>query len=677
MIGQTLGHYEITGKLGAGGMGVVYRARDTRLRREVALKLLPATEEKDAAARVRLVEEARTASALNHPHVCTIYEVGEASGVTYAAMELVEGQPLGQQIPAGGMPTELVLRYGAQIADALAHAHERGVIHRDLKTSNVMITPDGRAKVLDFGLARRVASEEVDEGTRSQVAPAEAGRVAGTLHYLAPETLRGAAADARSDVWSLGVVLYQMTAGRLPFDGKSGYEVTSAILRDPLPSLPSRVPAGLRAVIQRCLAREPGQRYQRAGEVRAALEAVGSSDAAVDTMAGAGPPAAPMASRPWWSRKLVWVGLAGVAIVAWAFWKGPFLISIGRTEMGPAGERTSTGARASANSKANEYFERGLHFLTRQVDMPRARQLLERAIELDPQFAEARGWYGFSMLLEIDVGYSNDAVWLYRAEEQIRRTLEIDPLNGHAHTTLAALHFYRGQKDLAKEELDQALEINPEDFDVKVWLAGNYHYLNGEYETAEGILLPVLERNPMITPLRWNLAEIYRDQGKSAAAIREYQKIREQDPQNPFLAGLVRAHLYAGDLPAARQAMEYAKSSEHRNYWYRTLKAILLAREGLRTAARQEMDDQVLKYAALNPWVTSMAAEFYALQGESDKAIEWLDQAVRNGDERAEWFQRNPHLASIRNHPHFQQVLDSIRFQRQRRAGKAATVPSN
>jgi tetratricopeptide (TPR) repeat protein len=589
-------------------------------------------------------------------------------------MELVEGRPLGQQVPAEGMPTELVLRYGAQMADALAHAHERGVIHRDLKTSNVMITPDGRAKVLDFGLARRVASEEVDEATRSQVAPAPGG-VAGTLHYLAPETLRGAAADARSDVWSLGVVLYQMTAGRLPFDGKSGYEVSSAILRDPLPALPSRVPAGLRAVIQRCLAREPGQRYQRAGEVRAALEAIGSSDAAVDAIAVTGPPAAPMASRPWRSRKLVWVALAAVAIVALAFWKGPFLISIGRTEMGPAGERTSTGARASANTEANESFERGMHFLTRQVDMPRARQLLERAIELDPQFAEARGWYGFSMLLEIDVGYSNDPVWLYRAEEQIRRTLEIDPLNGHAHTTLAALHFYRGDKDLAKEELDRALEINPEDFDVTVWLAGNYHYLNGEYETAEGILLPALERNPMITPIRWNLAEVYRDQGKNEAAIREYQKIREQDPQNPFLAGLVRAHLYAGDLPAAHQAMEYAKPSDHRNYWYRALKAILLAREGRRTAALQEMDDQVLKYAALNPWVTSMAAEFYALLGESEKAIEWLDQAVRNGDERAEWFQRNPLLASIRNHPRFQQVLDSIRFQRQRRADKAGTGP--
>ena len=277
--GDRLGPYEIVAFIGAGGMGEVWRARDTRLEREVALKVLPAKTVADPTARARLLREARLASQLNHPNVCTIHEVGETDGRAYIAMELVEGRSLASMLAGGGLPAEQVLKLGLQLADALAHAHERGVVHRDLKSGNVNVTLEGRVKVLDFGLARRLASEGAAVATTlTQASLTEAGAIVGTLAYMAPEQLRGEGADARSDVWALGVVLYEMAAGRRPFLGDTGYQLSSAILSQPPAPLPAAVPAPLAAAIGRCLAKAPAQRYQRGGEVRAALEAVASGE---------------------------------------------------------------------------------------------------------------------------------------------------------------------------------------------------------------------------------------------------------------------------------------------------------------------------------------------------------------------------------------------------------------
>jgi serine/threonine protein kinase len=290
MIGRQLGHFRIVAKIGAGGMGEVYRAHDEQLGRDVAIKVLPGSSFRDATARARLLREARTASRLNHPHICTIYEVGEGdpegASQAYIAMELVEGQPLSERLADGALPPAQVLRYGLQLADGLAHAHERGVVHRDLKSANVIITPEGRAKVLDFGLAKRLSGEEMAEATTvTELTLAGPGMVVGTLAYMAPEQLRGQPADARSDIWALGVVLYEMAAGRRPFQGRTGFELSSAILNQPPPPLEpgpgGALPAELRAVIERCLEKEPDRRYQRAGEVRAALEAVQSGAAAI------------------------------------------------------------------------------------------------------------------------------------------------------------------------------------------------------------------------------------------------------------------------------------------------------------------------------------------------------------------------------------------------------------
>ena len=273
--GQRLAHYEIVALLGAGGMGAVYKAKDTRLGRLVALKIPLQGTLADEAARTQLLHEAQNASALNHPHIATIYEVGEDGGQVYIAMELVEGRPLKELVPPDGMALETVIRYGIQIADAMAHAHERGIVHRDLKTANVVITLQCQAKVLDFGLAKRLSAAELDEVTRSQKSLTDGDGAVGTLQYMAPEVLRGEPTDVRSDLWAFGVMLYAMVAGTLPFQGRTEYELSSGILREPPAPLPQSAPPGLRAIIQRSLAKEPGQRYQRASEVRAALEAMG------------------------------------------------------------------------------------------------------------------------------------------------------------------------------------------------------------------------------------------------------------------------------------------------------------------------------------------------------------------------------------------------------------------
>jgi eukaryotic-like serine/threonine-protein kinase len=279
--GTHLGPYEILALLGSGGMGEVYRARDPKLGREVAIKVLPAESLHDDTARARLLREARLAATLNHPNICTVHEVGEADGHVYLAMELIEGRPLSDMIAERptGLPIENVARYGAQIASALAHAHERHVIHRDLKSSNVVVTPDGRVKVLDFGLARRAGESPEESGATLSMALTEAGALIGTPHYLAPEVLRGEVANQRSDLWALGVLLHEMASGTLPFKGTTSFELASAIMNDIPRQLPDRVPAGLRAVVGRCLAKEPGERYQRASEVRSALETLHSGAA--------------------------------------------------------------------------------------------------------------------------------------------------------------------------------------------------------------------------------------------------------------------------------------------------------------------------------------------------------------------------------------------------------------
>ena len=268
-IGTRIGDYEITERLGSGGMGHVYRARHRRLECDHAIKVWRGSA--DATADARLLAEARKAARLSHPNICHVYHVGEHEGRAYLIMELVQGVTLQQRLHGGPLPFDAARRYALEIADALAHAHESGVIHADLKPANVMVTRQGHVKVLDFGVARRVAGSGTGESVTWEAEHPEP--VAGTLRYMPPEALRNETVDARGDLWSLGVVLYEMVAGRPPFRGETPFELSSAILRDPPEPFDSTVPAAIEPVVRRCLEKDAARRYQTADEVRAALEA--------------------------------------------------------------------------------------------------------------------------------------------------------------------------------------------------------------------------------------------------------------------------------------------------------------------------------------------------------------------------------------------------------------------
>ncbi len=280
MLGETISHYNVVGKIGGGGMGVVYEAEDLALGRRVALKFLPVELSKDPVALQRFQREARAASTLNHPSICTIYAIEQHEGQHFIAMELLEGDPLSLKITQRTFQIEELLTFAIQIADALEAAHRKGIVHRDIKPANIFILDNQRAKVLDFGLAKLELARPVAAGMSSleTVGPSSEltspGTAMGTIAYMSPEQARGQTTDARTDLFSFGAVLYQMATGVLPFQGDTSAVIFDSILnKDPVPSneVNPRLPPELERIIGKSLEKDRALRYQTAGELKADL----------------------------------------------------------------------------------------------------------------------------------------------------------------------------------------------------------------------------------------------------------------------------------------------------------------------------------------------------------------------------------------------------------------------
>ncbi len=323
MIGQTLKNYVVEEMLGKGGMGVVYRAVDTRLGRRVALKVLRPGLVGDAERRRRFMQEARAASAVNHPAIAQIYDIEESGDVTFITMEYVDGSTVRNLVSRRELDLSSAVEVGVQVADALARAHETGIVHRDIKSDNVMVTRDGHPKILDFGLAKLLdpVPGDGDSGVSRMetLTRTQAGMILGTVAYMSPEQARGLPVDKRSDVFSFGVLLYEMAAGKVPFQGASALDTMHAIAYEqtqPLATLRTDIPYSLQKVIDRCLQKKPDERYQ---DLREAVTELKKVKREIESGVSGGMPV--LAKIRWWlggltSRGLIWAAVVGAVLGA-------------------------------------------------------------------------------------------------------------------------------------------------------------------------------------------------------------------------------------------------------------------------------------------------------------------------------------------------------------------------
>jgi eukaryotic-like serine/threonine-protein kinase len=574
MIGTTLGSYRIVSQLGAGGMGVVYKALDQRLQRHVALKVLPPAVSSDEGRRRRFLQEARAASALNDPHIITIYDIFEHDAADVLVMELVEGRTLGEAV-SGPVPVEQAVTWVQQIAEALGLAHGAGIVHRDLKPGNIMITDRGLVKVLDFGLAKVTLT--ADDAT---IAPATmAGDVLGTVDYMSPEQARGASVDHRSDIFSLGTILYELLAGRRPFVAENRLALLQEVLYGPITPLRSLRPdisEPIEAVVMKALERDPRMRFQSMWELGSALKfATGASpsthppsaypSAPATGTAHAGvawptsTPPVPAQSRAGLARWGV-IGLgvlalsASVYLVGWQPWRG-------RT---PAGGAADVSSRAmpvpttvATPATALEFTQQGLGLLRRfdragNVDQSIAS--FESAVALDTTYAPA--WAGLARAYWRQQKETRDASWGARAVDAATQAIALDAYLADGHVSLGLARFVSGDIPASKQALEHALVLDPRN-------AGAHRGLGDIEENADRLPEAArhYERAMAADPKDWELPRLQGDleyqDARYAEALKWYTRSAEAAPDSalPYRLMGAASHML-GDYGAAASAFQ-------------------------------------------------------------------------------------------------------------------------
>jgi tetratricopeptide (TPR) repeat protein len=587
MIGSSLGPYRLVETLGQGGMGVVYKAIDTRLGRTVAVKLLPPAPPgaaPDAERSRRFLVEAQAASALNHPHIVTVHDVGREGDVEFIVLEFVAGRTLAAQLAAGPLPVGRALEVARQVADALAAAHAAGIVHRDLKPQNVMLAEDGRAKVLDFGLAR-IAVDATDATVAAGYTLP--GTVLGTPAYMSPEQVEGRAVDARSDVYSAGVLLYEMLTAQRPFrDTSYAAAVHAVVYEDPVPVRERRpdVPRPLARVIERCLAKAPGERYANGAELRAALEAIahalesGAADGG-DSVAGRVRDAAAGARRGWRrGRGLALVAAALLAIAAGAITLVPAFRSR-VAALVPAGAPSTYALYQAGMAELDRYYEPGrtdraiaafeqavaadsayapgyvglAEGWWRRYRENRDEALLRRATEyarhavaLDPQLARARVARGLAAVEAKDYA---------AARADFDQALALDPANAQAHRGLASIHLAEARPAAAESSYARAIALAPGDWEI-VSQRGVLHFQAGRYEQALADFEAGARLSPANPLVHRNVGGAHHMLGHYPEAAASFQRSIEIRPDPAVYSNLGTVWFFQGLYAQAVGAFE-------------------------------------------------------------------------------------------------------------------------
>ena len=592
MIGRTLSHYEIVGQLGAGGMGVVYRAHDTLLQRAVAIKVLPADAMADESRQRRFLQEARAASALNHPHIVTIYDVIHEDGVVAIVMELIEGTSLQALLERGPVPVQQAISIARQIADALSVAHAAGIVHRDLKPANVIVTARGQAKVLDFGIAKLDPMHGTGTESNTRTALTMMGTVIGTAAYMSPEQARGEAVDARTDVFSLGVVLYEMLSGRSPFAAATLTAVLHKLIYEQPPDLTTAegidVPPAVAATVGRALAKNQGERYQSMDAVAAALDAItaGRSISTQSAITAVLPP--PARGR---NPRLRATVIALLSLVV-----GAALLGSWQAGWFKRGEKTAAAPNALTTELPSTPYEAlkvGQTFLERydrEGYTDRSIEAFQRAVSLKSDYAAA--YAGLGLAYWRKYREQRDRTWIEKAEPNARRAVELEPQLTIATVALASVNTELGHLEAAATALDAAMTRDPESADL-LNARAYLRFRQRDFPAAlidlrkairlrpddwslpllEGVILvtaarpaeaiPALERSSTLAPdsaltLR-NLGAAYYAVGRYGDATRSFQRALEIKADPSVYSNLGTAYFFQGLYGDAVSAFEQAR----------------------------------------------------------------------------------------------------------------------
>jgi serine/threonine protein kinase len=718
--GDRLGPYEVLGVLGAGGMGEVYRARDTRLERDVAVKVLPDALATDAEALARFEREAKAVAALSHPNILAIHDFGNADGVAYAVMELLEGETLRERLARGALPVRKAVELGAHIANGLAAAHERGIVHRDLKPENLFLTTDGRVKILDFGLARVVPRVPGGDAKTLSSAPeggTSPGALLGTVGYLAPEQVRGLPADRRSDIFSFGCVLFESLSGSRAFRRESAVETMTAILKDDPPDLPlaeRRIPQALDRVVRRCLEKLPDQRFQSARDVAFFLEAV--TDVAP-------PPAAPaerevpsIAVLPFADMSAAkdqdyfCEGIAEELIHALtrlpnlrvASRTASFVFKGNATELASIAQqlRVSTilegsvrksGDRLRVSVQLIEAAE-GFHLWSERYDRDasdvfaiqdditekvilalrlvlgeKERQALSRT---HTGRVEAYDFYLRGRKLYYMGGRRNQG----GAIEQFERAVALDPDYALAFAGIADassmlfMHHGGREEDLARAEeaSEKALELAPHlaECHAARGFAASLGRRPGE---AERELRTALALDPALFEAKYVFARLRVTQGRLEDAARLFEEalgIRPEDHVVPLLlSGIYKGFGREGEA-RAMAARGVANAERYAAANPLDPRPLYLAAGGLVTLGRREeglaLAARAYEMGPEDDAILYNVACTYAGAGEHDRAMECLESAVRHGFSSREWLEHDADLDPIRGTDRFKAILELI-----------------